>query len=41
MSHFKFQAYPSYAFIDKDGNIDLNYVKRISHINLEDLKKKL
>jgi len=41
MSHFKFQGYPSYAFIDKDGNIDLDYILRISRIDVEDLKKKL
>ncbi|MDW3645464.1 MAG: TlpA disulfide reductase family protein [Bacteroidia bacterium] len=41
MSHFKFQGYPSYAFIDKEGKVYLDYISGISRIDLEDLKKKL
>ncbi|MEM8891302.1 MAG: TlpA disulfide reductase family protein [Bacteroidota bacterium] len=41
MDYFQFRGYPSYAFIDKEGKVDLDFVVMIWQINLENLKKKL
>lgn len=41
MKHFEFNSYPSYVFIDKNGEIDLEIIQRISMINIEELKKRL
>lgn len=41
MDHFEFSYYPSYIFIDREGKLDKKFIKRISDIDLEKLKKRL
>ncbi|MEM8891303.1 MAG: TlpA disulfide reductase family protein, partial [Bacteroidota bacterium] len=38
---YEISYYPTYLFMDKEGNIDRNLVQRIAFINLEQLKKHL
>lgn len=41
MDFFDLRGYPSYVFIDKEGNFDRSTVSRLSSLNIKKLKEKL
>jgi len=41
LKYFNLTGYPSYVFIDKEGNYDPDFISRISSIKLNKLKERL